>query len=555
MRKCTLAAVTLLLLTLPCMIFGIIYTVDDGILKINADSSVYSFTIGTSLAYAPVPNGNLLYGYFNPVGISTTHAVVRIEKTPVDMRSISSPIYIVAPMLSGSFAITGTLVYNGIDISSDWEIVNNPATGSPQDTAKIKYTMKNITATARTVALRLELDTRVLSNDGANISVDNGFNVITTNTVYYKSLNQIKADWWDYDIPPPGTPTLVGRGYTKNNPFDEPATEPDIMEVANWTGVSATAQWALSPAGFIGNDSAVVLWWCNGNETSTGFTLNPGQSISFVTYYGLNAQPLLTTPTSTMTVTPTSTMTLTGTITLTHTITETITVSPTITPTYTFSSTFTITPSITATPTFTGTSTFTATPSVTPTFTVTLTFTDTSTFTDTYTMTITPTITATPTMTPTFTATPSVTPTFTVTLTFTDTPTFTVTQTFTGTYTATSTPTITATPTITPTFTPTPLPLILNLKGNFPNPFIRDTQIVYKLSVDADVKIKIFDVSGEVVRWQEDIAGKAGYNSIYWDGKNRAAKSVASGVFIYRLEASTSRGEHASGFMKAAVVK
>ena len=552
MRKCTLAVVMLLTLMLPEMIFAVI-SIDDGILKINADPSVYSFTIGTSPAYAP-PNGTLLYGYFNPVGIGTTHAVVRIEGAAVDMRSFSSSI--VTSMLPASFAITGTLLYNGVDISSDWEIVNNPATGLPQDTAKIKYTLKNTTAATRTVALRLELDTKVLGNDGANISLDNGFSVITTNTVYYKSLNRIKSDWWDYDISPLiGTPTLVGRGYTKNNPFDEPATEPDIMEVANWKGVSGTAQWALSPAGSIGTDSAVVLWWCNGDENSLGFTLNPGQSISFVTYYGLNRQPLLTTPTSTMTVTQTSTMTLTGTISPTHTITETATVSPTITPTYTFSSTFTITPSITATPTFTGTSTFTATPSVTPTFTVTLTFTDTSTFTDTYTMTITPTITATPTMTPTFTATPSVTPTFTVTLTFTDTPTFTVTQTFTGTYTATSTPTITATPTITPTFTPTPLPLILNLKGNFPNPFIRDTQIVYKLSVDADVKIKIFDVSGEVVRWQEDIAGKAGYNSIYWDGKNRAAKSVASGVFIYRLEASTSRGEHASGFMKAAVVK
>ena len=82
-----------------------------------------------------------------------------------------------------------------------------------------------------------------------------------------------------------------------------------------------------------------------------------------------------------------------------------------------------------------------------------------------------------------------------------------------------------------------------------------DTQIVYKLSVDADIKIKIFDVSGETVRQQDGIIGKAGYNAYYWDGKNRGNKRVASGVFIYRIEASTNRGERASGTLKAACVK
>jgi len=150
---------------------------------------------------------------------------------------------------------------------------------------------------------------------------------------------------------------------------------------------------------------------------------------------------------------------------------------------------------------------------------------------------------------PTNTATP------TMTMTSTYTPTFTISATFTPTYTSTLTGTPTITPTVTATFTPTPQPLVLNLKGSFPNPMMNDTHIVYWLSTDADVSIKIYTVSGEVVLDTDGLPGLEGYDSYYWDGKNRAARPVASGVLIYRITATTPRNEHRDVFSKLAIVK
>lgn len=134
---------------------------------------------------------------------------------------------------------------------------------------------------------------------------------------------------------------------------------------------------------------------------------------------------------------------------------------------------------------------------------------------------------------PSSTPTPTVTSTYTVTVTPTITRTATVTETVTMTF--------TATPSATPTNTP--LPLELELIGNYPNPFVYDTNIVYWLSVDATVKIRIYTISGEVVAENDGINGFAGYNSYLWDGRNRKNKMVASGVFIYRLTAYTNTEE------------
>jgi hypothetical protein len=175
----------------------------------------------------------------------------------------------------------------------------------------------------------------------------------------------------------------------------------------------------------------------------------------------------------------------------------------------------------------------------TPTYTVTQTNTDspTATISPSWTMsetyTITQTHTATPTMTETYTVTETHTATSTFTITDTVTPTYTVTETSTDTYTSTVTPTFT----VTMTATNTPVPFVMDLKGNFPNPFSGRTNIVYWLSRDAKVDVKIWTVSGEVVRHDQDIDGKTGYNTFVWDGINRAGREVSSGVYIYKIHA------------------
>ena len=86
------------------------------------------------------------------------------------------------------------------------------------------------------------------------------------------------------------------------------------------------------------------------------------------------------------------------------------------------------------------------------------------------------------------------------------------------------------------------IPAETELLRNYPNPFNPETWIPYHLSEDADVKLTIYDVNGEMVRTIDvghqtaakyDTRAKA----IYWDGRNRFGEQVASGVYFYHLDA------------------
>jgi hypothetical protein len=137
----------------------------------------------------------------------------------------------------------------------------------------------------------------------------------------------------------------------------------------------------------------------------------------------------------------------------------------------------------------------------------------------------------------------------------TKTATTTATPTVTCTGTVTVSPTITLTATITPTATPTPPVLMLMGKGTFPNPFRKEAQIVYYLTAEADVTVKIYTVSGEVVFESEPVKGLHGINCFLWDGRNKNRNPVASGLYIYRIQAASARGEKVQIFGKAACLR
>ena len=86
-----------------------------------------------------------------------------------------------------------------------------------------------------------------------------------------------------------------------------------------------------------------------------------------------------------------------------------------------------------------------------------------------------------------------------------------------------------------------PVPDLTRLLQNYPNPFNPETWIPYELSQDSEVKVWIYDVGGQLVRWMEVGFQEAGiYSSrekaIYWDGKSQDGEQVASGVYFYSLE-------------------
>jgi flagellar hook assembly protein FlgD len=50
------------------------------------------------------------------------------------------------------------------------------------------------------------------------------------------------------------------------------------------------------------------------------------------------------------------------------------------------------------------------------------------------------------------------------------------------------------------------------------------------------VRIKIYNVAGELVRTLVDEMKNAGAYSIAWDGRNNAGSDVASGIYFYKME-------------------
>ncbi len=80
------------------------------------------------------------------------------------------------------------------------------------------------------------------------------------------------------------------------------------------------------------------------------------------------------------------------------------------------------------------------------------------------------------------------------------------------------------------------------LLRNHPNPFNPETWIPYQLSGRATVTVKIYDVSGHLVRTIDVGLKPMGYyltreQAVYWDGRNESGERVSSGVYFYTLNA------------------
>jgi hypothetical protein len=82
----------------------------------------------------------------------------------------------------------------------------------------------------------------------------------------------------------------------------------------------------------------------------------------------------------------------------------------------------------------------------------------------------------------------------------------------------------------------THVPKKVNLEQNYPNPFNPTTTISYSLPNTSEVAIKIYDVSGKLVKTLVNGEQQAGYHSVKWDGKDERDRDVSSGLYIYRLE-------------------
>ena len=82
------------------------------------------------------------------------------------------------------------------------------------------------------------------------------------------------------------------------------------------------------------------------------------------------------------------------------------------------------------------------------------------------------------------------------------------------------------------------IPNNFGLYGNYPNPFNPITNIIYAMDISSVVNINIHNIQGQLVKNLFIGNVNPGQHTISWDGKDRFAQSLPSGIYIYSIKSS-----------------
>lgn len=86
------------------------------------------------------------------------------------------------------------------------------------------------------------------------------------------------------------------------------------------------------------------------------------------------------------------------------------------------------------------------------------------------------------------------------------------------------------------------IPPAANFLANcYPNPFNPSTRIEYRIAERSAVSLKVFDVSGRLVRTLVDDVRDAGHYRLSWDGRNNSGRAVSSGIYFISLRSKEFR--------------
>jgi hypothetical protein len=84
-----------------------------------------------------------------------------------------------------------------------------------------------------------------------------------------------------------------------------------------------------------------------------------------------------------------------------------------------------------------------------------------------------------------------------------------------------------------------PAPSTFALSQNYPNPFNPTTNIEFAIPQHETVKLEVYDILGRLVTTLANSDMPAGTYKVIWNGKDSNGLSVASGLYLYRLQAGS----------------
>jgi hypothetical protein len=81
------------------------------------------------------------------------------------------------------------------------------------------------------------------------------------------------------------------------------------------------------------------------------------------------------------------------------------------------------------------------------------------------------------------------------------------------------------------------IPMVVELKGNYPNPFNPETEIAFRLPSAMEVELKVYNYKGQLVKTIAEANFPAGDHALVWNGTSNDGNSVSSGIYFYKLNA------------------
>ena len=75
----------------------------------------------------------------------------------------------------------------------------------------------------------------------------------------------------------------------------------------------------------------------------------------------------------------------------------------------------------------------------------------------------------------------------------------------------------------------------LALMPNYPNPFNPSTRITYSIPEQGHVSLKIYDVTGRLIRTIVEESKAPGTYTVDWNGLNDQGRNAATGTYFCRL--------------------